>query len=226
MEMEHAEYDDPLRAALEAWGQTIDDSQMSRLREHFLAMVEANRTMNLTRITDPVEAAIKHYADSLALLLWEGASPRPGLRVLDVGTGAGFPALPLAVMRPQWAVTAIDGTAKKIDFLRRTAAALGLTNLHAEHAHADHWETRQRFDCVVARALGRLDRVLTTAAKHLAPKGTLVIYKTADLDAEEAAAGNRAALGLGLKTIGTVQYQLVIGAENFHRRLHLIVRSK
>lgn len=100
------------------------------LTERLLA---ANAVMNLTAITDPREIILKHYFDSLRLAQH---LHKVGASLADVGCGAGFPTLPLAIARPDLAVTAIDSTDKRIVFVRETAAALGLTNVTAVTARA------------------------------------------------------------------------------------------
>ena len=113
----------PLAQRLARWQIKLSPKQLGQMVAHHDAMVEANRRLNLTRITDPVESAVRHYADSLALLAWSRDSAVSIRTLLDVGTGAGFPAVPLAIMKPKWKITAIDGTKKKIDFVRETAGA-------------------------------------------------------------------------------------------------------
>ncbi len=139
MTNEPKSFETALTEALSHWNMPITSGQLAQMRTHFDALVETNRVMNLTRITDPKEAAIKHYADSLALLLWIDERRISVKSILDIGTGGGFPAVPLAITRPDWLITAIDGTGKKIDFVRRTAKTIGLDNLHCVHTHSCHW---------------------------------------------------------------------------------------
>lgn len=129
------------------------------LADRFFALTErllaVNAVMNLTAITDPHEIILKHYADSLrvAKYLPQGAA------VADVGCGAGFPTLPLALARPDLALTAIDSTDKRIVFVRETAAMLGLSGVTAVTARAEEagaGDLRGKFDCVTARAVARL----------------------------------------------------------------------
>ena len=88
----------------------ISNSNIDLMWAHFFRLTEANRHFNLTRITSVAEAAVKHYADSLSLLAMPLVGSRDRLSVLDVGTGGGFPAIPLAIMQKAWHITAIDGT--------------------------------------------------------------------------------------------------------------------
>ena len=234
-------FDTALTEALDRWNLPITPQQLNQLRAHFEAVVQTNRVMNLTRITDPVEAAVKHYADSLALLIWVGKRQIAVKTVLDVGTGAGFPALPLAVMRPDWSVTAIDATGKKVDFLGRTAAAIGIDNLRCEHAHSQHWKpssyilhpsssSRQRpspgFSLVVFRALTVLAISLEQTARHVAPGGWLVAYKTASVDKDEQDAAANVTRKLGLRPRKRYEYDLELKSERLARALYVYRRPR
>ena len=154
---------DALEKTIAEWDLSISPEQMDLLFGHYVLMIEANRTTNLTRITDPVEAAVKHYGDALALLPAVGARCKKVQRVLDVGTGAGLPAIPLAVMQPDWRVTAIDGTGKKVDFLTGAIAALNIKNLRAVHARSEHWDAGEAFDIVALRAVAPLAKCIAQA---------------------------------------------------------------
>ncbi len=218
-------FKEALSAALTRWGLPIDRTQLESLHAHFQAMVETNRVMNLTRITGPQAAAVKHYADSLALLKWIDDRGIDAQTVLDIGTGAGFPALPLAVMRPDWSVTAIDATRKKIEFLQRTAATIGLTNLHCSHAHAQHWRPGRKFHVVVFRALTSLAKALQQSARHAAPLGSLVAYKTASIDRGEQDDANALTPMLRLTFHERYAYDLELGRERMQRLLLVYKKS-
>lgn len=150
-------------------------------------LVSENKKYNLTAITDTDAVILRHLADSLSVarLIPEGAS------VLDVGTGAGFPSLPLAVCRPDLSVTAMDATAKKVRYITETAALLGLTNYRGVAGRAEELccpPMRQSFDVVVARAVSELSILSELCLPYckkggcfLAMKGTL-----AETEAEKA----------------------------------------
>jgi 16S rRNA (guanine527-N7)-methyltransferase len=226
MSKEPDAFDGALRTALGRLDIPVSPVQIRTLRAHFEAVVETNRVMNLTRITEPVEAAVKHYADSLALLLWTRDRSVTVRTLLDVGTGAGFPSVPLAVMQREWAVTAIDATRKKVEFLTRTVAAIGLTNLHVEHAHAAHWRPKRPFDVVVVRALAPLGKCLELCAAFVKRGGWLVAYKTASLDRAEVAAAERVSKKTRMRVEERFQYELQLGDQTLHRVLHLFQRVR
>jgi len=208
-----------LKGALAEWSTPLQSDQLNLLEHHYRLLVEANRTINLTRITDPRQAAIKHYADTLALLPALGRQGDDICTVLDIGTGAGFPALPLAVMRPSWSVTAIDGTGRKIAFLQMVVEELGLPNLKPVHAHSDHWEADRRFDLVTLRAVGRLDKNIKQAARFVGQGGCLAIYKTAAIADSELADGIKVARSQRLGARDAYGYRLQLDEETLARRI-------
>ena len=188
----------------------LDDRQCELLWGHYALMVEANRQFNLTRITGPAEAAIKHYADSLALLACPWIKRSGRLRVLDVGTGAGFPAVPLAVCCPEWKLTAIDGTAKKARFVAQAATTLGIANLTAEHTRGDEL-ARTRIgmaDVIVLRAVGRVAPMLAEIHRLAKGGGLIVFYKTQAMPAEELAEARKAGADRHLKMLEPVRVEV------------------
>ena len=219
-------FDVALQAALDKWAVPIRPKQLEDLRRHFASILETNRRFNLTRITDPIAAAVKHYADSLALLLWtRGCSVEVGT-VLDIGTGAGFPAVPLAVMRPDWSITAVDATGKKTDFVARVSATLHLNNLTVEHAHSAHWSPGQTFDVVIFRAVARLGEMFRNTCRHASPGGWLIAYKGETLASGEQQAASRAASALRLELVDRYCYDLELGGETLRRTLHIYRRRR
>ncbi len=215
------------------WGLPIRTEQVAQLRSHFDAIVAMNRRFNLTRITDPVEAAVKHYADSLALLLWVRERRTVNIEsVLDVGTGPGFPAVPLAVMRPDWSLTAIDATAKKVRFLADVVDAAsssrtpGLANLDVVHAHSAHWQPGQSFGLVMCRAVAPLPKCLKEAAGFVRHAGWFVAYKTDEPDSDEVAEATDLAPRLGLRCEPRHEYDLELHEETVRRALFVYQRVK
>ena len=110
-------FEEALLAACSAIRLSLTEPQRELMLAHYRRVVEANRHFNLTRITSPADAAVKHYVDSLTLMASPWVEADRSLTVVDVGTGAGFPAVPLAIMCPQWQILAIDGTGKKARFV-------------------------------------------------------------------------------------------------------------
>ena len=197
-----------LADALRHLGVAATPDQLLRLSGHFDLLLEANRQFNLTRITDPARAARLLSADTAAARA--GAAGRPvGIQtVLDVGTGGGFPAVPLAVLAPRWRITALEATGKKATFVERCADRLGITNLQVVHAHALHWKAGQLFDLVTFKAVGALDLCLRQARPYVTGGGYVAVYKTASLPLPETDAARQTARRLGFTELPAFEYEL------------------
>lgn len=210
-----------LATALTSVGVSLPPPAFERLCQHYALLIEMNRSLNLTRITAPRDAAVKHYADSLAVLT---ALTQIGVtvgRVLDVGTGAGFPAIPLAVARPSWRVLAIDSIGKKIRAVERTVRQLGLENVTARQLRAEALTPEDGpFDLVCFRAVATLDDCLQTAAPRLAAGGAIVCWKAAHIADDEMQGAHRTALRASLRPPQSFHYELAGLARP--RRLQLV----
>ncbi len=216
-----AEFDAVLREAAAVMGLDLPAERRAAMGVHLELVLAANRQFNLTRITSPADAAAKHYADSLSLLLLPEVASADRLRLLDVGTGAGFPAIPLAIARPTWRVTAIDGTGKKARFVAEAAVALGLKQVRAVHARAADLVRREagRYDLVVLRAVAKLDEGIGEAHGLVRPGGLMVFYKTATMAAEEEERGREVAAAHGLRMLDPVSVDVPSPQGVMHRRL-------
>lgn len=199
---------EPLRSAETELGVTLDGAQLDQFATLRDLLLDWNTRVNLTAITDPAEVVIRHFLDSLtcAQALSPEERDRP-LAVLDVGSGAGFPGLPLAIAFPHWQVTLLEATGKKTRFQEAAIEALQLSNTRAvggraeELAHAPEW--RGRFDLVLARAVAALPTLLEYCAPFVRPGGWIIAPKKGDL-AEELASGERAARALGARLLAAV----------------------
>ena len=131
-----------------------------------------NKKVNLTAIRDADEMITGHLLDSLVALPF-----LQGERILDIGTGAGFPGLPLAICRPGHRFELLDSNNKKIMFVQHAATLLQLGNVTAIKARTQDYAPAERFDTVIARAVGPLDRLLTMAGHHVGEDGVFVALK-------------------------------------------------
>jgi len=170
-------------------------------------MLEENEKYNLTAITAPDKIALLHFADSVTLAghLKEGAS------IVDVGCGAGFPTLPLAIVRPDLRITAIDSTAKRVNYVNETAAKLGLTNVTAIAVRAEDFgkaDGREKFDYATARAVAALPILLELCLPLVKVGGELLAMKGKNAEYELSASKKAISL-LGGKLKGVEEIKLV-----------------
>ncbi|HUQ92430.1 MAG TPA: 16S rRNA (guanine(527)-N(7))-methyltransferase RsmG [Bryobacteraceae bacterium] len=162
---------------------------VSKASRHLHLIVEMNRKFNLTRIVDPREAAIKHVVDSiLPWRLFAEAS-----HVVDAGTGAGFPGIPLALVLPETRFTLLESTQKKARFVESVDDELELANVHVSDQRAEDWLKRHRVDIVTARAVAPLHRAMTLFSAALRGGGRMLLYKGPDAEVEMREADKEAA---------------------------------
>lgn len=153
-------------------------------------LTERNEKVNLTAITDPDEIRVKHFTDSLAAI----ELIKTGATVLDIGSGAGFPGIPLKIARDDISVTLLDSVNKKVAFMNDVIADLGLKNIEAVHARIEDFPHKGEFDVAVSRAVAELTTLAEYALPFVKVGGTFVAYKSEKAEAEAAAAGNVVAL--------------------------------
>jgi 16S rRNA (guanine527-N7)-methyltransferase len=158
-------------------GITVTAAQARSMQRHALDLLQWNRVTNLTAITDPREVAVKHYVDALAVVPWIGKAAR----VLDAGSGGGFPGIPMKILRPDVSVILLDSVRKKVSFLKHAIRTLGLGDIAAVHSRletlAEQKQYRRQFDTVVCRAFGSLPDFVRMTRGCLAPGGTLLALK-------------------------------------------------
>ncbi|MDR1028642.1 MAG: 16S rRNA (guanine(527)-N(7))-methyltransferase RsmG [Clostridiales Family XIII bacterium] len=150
------------------------------------AVLERNEIINLTSITDRAEFEIKHLLDSLTCYGWPEIEAAK--RIVDVGTGAGFPGVPLAIVCPEKRFLLMDALGKRIEFLKDAVSALNLTNVELLHSRAEDAgrdaRLRERFDLCVCRAVGKLPVLAEYCFPLVKPGGSIYAYKTLNAAAE------------------------------------------
>lgn len=193
------------------WGLTLSDAQTRRLIEYLERLYEVNRQMNLTRVP-PEQAVGRHVLDSLSLL---GVYAIPeGARVLDIGSGAGLPGIPLAIVRPDLQLTLLDSHGKTVQFLRETCTLLGI-DAQSVQARAEAWahapEAREQYDCVVARAVAKMP-LLTELMTPFLKQGGIGLALKSIHEIEEIYASQGAAQSLGATLeVQTVEFEMETG---------------
>lgn len=147
---------------------------------YYRLLTEANQRINLTAITDYNEIRLKHFADSILPkdLIPQNAS------VLDLGSGAGFPGIPLKIVRPDLRVTLLDSLNKRVEFLNTVIAALKLQGIRAVHSRIEDFGEREGFEVVTARAVARLCTLCEYALPFVKRGGIFLAYKGANIDDE------------------------------------------
>ncbi|MBA2285491.1 MAG: 16S rRNA (guanine(527)-N(7))-methyltransferase RsmG [Ktedonobacteraceae bacterium] len=192
--------------------------QMEQFLQYRQELLDWNTRINLTAITDPGEVLSKHFLDSLSLLL---VYDRPAARVLDIGAGAGFPGLPLKIMRPQWQVVLVEATGKKVTFIQHVIEVLDLKDVVVVHGRAEELALnsayRSSFDLVTARAVASLPTLLEYAAPYCRVGGKIILPKKGDL-AQELVQGKRAAQQIGAVLRDDVTVRL-LGLDDGRRML-------
>lgn len=151
-------FKEELTKAAAEYGISLNDTQMEQYNRYFELLVEWNEKINLTAITEPKEVAIKHMIDSITA--YDENLFKDGTTVIDVGTGAGFPGLPLKIFCPEIKLTLMDSLNKRIKFLQTVVEELGLKDVECVHARAEEGarnkKYRESFDIAVSRAVARL----------------------------------------------------------------------
>ena len=172
-----------LKDGLAALGLSTDC--VEKLERYGTALVEKNKVMNLTAITDPAGVAQKHMLDCAAVL---GAAEFDKKRVIDVGTGAGFPGLPLKILEPSISLTLLDSLGKRVNWLASVCDTLGLEGVECLHARAEEQALvdgyRDGFDYAVSRAVAALPVLSELALPLVKPGGAFLAMKSVDSDAE------------------------------------------
>lgn len=196
---------------LEELNITLTAEQIEQFLQYYEMLVEKNKVMNLTGITEYEEVIQKHFLDSLSLIRVIPDIASQKLTVIDLGTGAGFPGIPLKIAFPELEITLMDSLNKRILFLQEVIDALGLKKVSAVHGRAEEMASnathRQQYDLCVSRAVSNL-AVLTEYCLPFVKKGGLFVsYKSADSDAE-IQEGKKAISILGGKLTSVDKFQL------------------
>lgn len=168
---------------LEKNGLSLNEKQLQQFKKYFELLTFWNKKFNLTAITEEKEVYEKHFFDSLTICFNRKLTNET---ICDIGSGAGFPSIPLKIVFPNLKITAIDSTEKKVNFINMVCKELGLKDIVAICARAENFakENIEKFDIVTARAVAQLNILMELAAKMIKINGLLIAYKGANAKTE------------------------------------------
>ena len=194
---------------LEKWEIPFSSEQQEQFVTYYKMLVEKNKVMNLTAITEFDEVLDKHFLDSIALAQYVDLTKF--ISLIDLGTGAGFPGMPLKIMFPNLKVTLADSLNKRIVFLDEVIGELGLTDIQTVHARAEdlahNSDYRERYDYCVSRAVANLSSLSEYCLPFVRIGGTFISYKSGEIE-EELAAAKKAIFLLGGQFDQVIPFQL------------------
>ena len=199
---------------LEELSISLSQEQKRQFVTYYEYLIEKNKVMNLTAITEYEEVIVKHFLDSLSIVkagCFE-QNALNGTSVIDIGTGAGFPGIPLKIAFPQLKITLLDSLNKRVNFLNEVIEMLGLSKVEAVHGRAEDYakqkEYRECFDFCVSRAVANLSTLSEYCIPFVKEGGCFISYKSGKIDEELSQAGNAVKV-LGGKVLDVVKFPLM-----------------
>ena len=224
-------YDEGLKLfsqGLEELGIDLSNDQIDQFVKFYEMLVEKNKVMNLTGITEFNEVIVKHFIDSLALVkVIDKDKLSDDISIIDIGTGAGFPGIPLKIAFPEIRITLLDSLNKRINFLKEVSEELGFENIEFIHGRSEDFgrnpQYREKFDICVSRAVANLATLSEFCVPFVKVEGSFVSYKAGDCG-EEISNSIKAVEKMGGKIINQLEY--VVPTSDLNRVLLVIKKEK
>jgi len=197
----------------------LNNIQIKQFKEYYTFLIEENSKYNLTAITNFEEVIEKHFVDSV----YPYSQIKMNAKVIDIGTGAGFPGVPLKILRPDLEITLVDSLNKRINFLNELIFRLNLKNIKAFHSRAEDFaiKNREKYDIAVSRAVA----AIPTLAEYLLPfvkvGGMAIFYKSVSVD-DELKIGEKSIITLG----GAIEDRINFNLNNNNRSLIFVKKIK
>lgn len=210
-----------IKTTFENYGFSLTETQILQFEKYFHYLVEENKKFNLTAITQQAEVVRKHFVDSVLPL----AEISKNASIIDVGTGAGFPGVPLKILRPDIKLTLLDSLNKRIEFLKRLCQLLNLQGVEFVHARAEDYvkQKREKFDIALSRAVASIPTLSEYLLPYVKVGGCALMYKGSKAN-EEIEQGKNALNILGGKVVDNKKYFL--SEEDGERNVVIVKKIK
>lgn len=201
--------DDLLKERLKDISIQLDDNKRNQFMEFYKLLIEWNQYMNLTAITEYEEVVEKHFVDSLSIV--KAINLCEIENIIDIGTGAGFPGIPIKIIYPHLKVTLLDSLNKRVKFLNTIIEKLELKNINVIHGRAEDYakqkEYREKYELCVSRAVANLSTLSEYCIPYISVGGMFISYKSDEID-EELLKSKNAVKILGAKISDVIRFQL------------------
>ena len=209
----HMSLGEDLASGLTALGVLLNSAQQQKLLDYIALIVKWNKVYNLTAVREPEAMIGHHLLDSLAVLPHLSAVRR----LIDVGSGAGLPGIPLAIARPDMKIALLDSNHKKTTFMRQACMELGLTNAEVVCERVENWQPQDKYDAVISRAYSELKEFVRLSAHLVAKGGKLYamkgLYPTEEITQLKAGAKVEAVMPLTVPELEAQRHLVIIGVE-------------